>query len=123
MSKEKQIVLDRSEYVSLDSMFDQCDFDEVRAYLDALERILKAGETGRFRVEWSYESTDVYLDVYREETDKEFALRLLQEEKTREKKRLAKEKKLERARAALAESEEQERAEYERLRAKFGDLL
>ena len=120
MSKEKQIVLDRSEYVSLDSMFDQCDFDEVRAYLDALERILKAGETGRFRVEWSYESTDVYLDVYREETDKEFALRLLQEEKAREKKRLAKEKKLERARAALAESEEQERAEYERLRAKFG---
>ena len=121
MSKEKQIVLDRSEYVSLDSMFDQCDFDEVRAYLDALERILKAGETGRFRVEWSYESTDVYLDVYREETDKEFALRLLQEEKAREKKRLAKEKKLERARAALAESEELERAEYERLRAKFGD--
>lgn len=120
MSKAKQIVLDRSEYVSLDTMFDQCDFDGVRQYLGVLEKVLKSGEDGKFRVEWSYESTDVYLDVYREETDKEYTLRLAKEEREREKRRLAKEKKLERARAALAETEELERAEYERLRAKFG---
>lgn len=122
MSKDRKTIRDRSEQIYLSDLFDGCNFEQVKAGLDEIENSVayKKGHTAQFRVEWGYETTDVYLDVYREENDKEYKERLTYEEKLREKARLAREKKKERARKVLADTEEAERAEFERLKAKFG---
>lgn len=122
MSKDRKIIRDRSEQICLSDLFDGCNFEQVKERLDEIENSVdyKKGHNAQFRVEWGYETTDVYLDVWRDENDKEYKERLAYEEKLREKARLAREKKKERARKVLADTEEAERAEFERLKAKFG---
>lgn len=123
MSKERLRVLDRSEYVDLHDFIDGADFFDVKAELDKLEAKVdySRGHTSKFRIEhYGYDGgVEVYLDVYRDETDAEYNKRLAKEELAKEKSRLRREKKKEAARKVLMESEAQERAEYERLRTKF----
>lgn len=123
MSKDRLRVLSRSLEMSLYDLFHGKDFHQVKAELDALEQRVDygAGETATFRVEYGYEYTDVYMEVFRDETDAEYNKRMDKEAKAKEKVRLARERKKERARQVLMESEAAERAEYERLRAKFED--
>lgn len=121
MNKDKLRVLDRSLGLSLGDLFDGNNFEQVKANLDAFEKRAHydRGEDVKFRVEYGYEYTDVYMDVFRDETDAEYNKRIAKEEAAKEKARLARERKKERARKTLMESEAAERAEYERLRAKF----
>lgn len=115
-------VLDRSINLDLCELFDAQNFEQVKSNLDGLEARINygVGEDVKFRVSYSYDYTDIYLDVYRDETPTEYSHRLNKEEKAKEKARLAREKRKEAARKLLMESEAAERAEYERLRAKFG---
>lgn len=121
MGKERKRVLDRSFDVSLYDIFDGRQIDEVLAELHALDSKVDYGRgyTAKFRVETGYEYTDVYMDVYRDETNKEYDARMLREAKAKEKAQKARETKKEKARQELYRKEADERAEYERLRAKF----
>ena len=121
MGRERKRVLDRSFEVRLYDVFDGTQIDQVIAELRALDSKVDYGRgyDAKFRVEAGYEYTDVYMDVFRDETDKEYEARMLREEKAREKARKAREAKQERARKELYQKEADERAEYERLRAKF----
>lgn len=121
MGQDRQRVLDRSEQISLADLFDEMDFQQVHSGLNVLETQVDygRGEDVKFRVEYGYEYTDVYMDVYRDETDAEYNRRLDKEAKAKEKARKARETKKERARKVLMATEAAERAEYERLRAKF----
>ena len=121
MGRERKRVLDRSFEVSLYDVFDGSQIDQVIAELRALDSRVDYGRgyDAKFRVEVGYEYTEVYMDVYRDETDKEYEARMLREEKAREKARKAREAKQEKARKELYQKEADERAEYERLRTKF----
>ena len=123
MSKDRQRVVDRKEYVSLFDLLDGRDFFSVKEELDRLEQQVNygSGEEAKFVVEpYGYDGgVELYLEVYRDETDAEYNRRLDKEAKAKEKARKARETKKERARKELMESEAAERAEYERLRAKF----
>ena len=121
MSKDRQRVVDRKEYVSLFDLLDGRDFFSVKEELDRLEQQVNygSGEEAKFVVEpYGYDGgVELYLEVYRDETDAEYNRRLDKEAKAKARK--ARETKKERARKELMESEAAERAEYERLRAKF----
>lgn len=123
MSKDKLRVLDRKEYVSIYDLLDGRDFTDVKAELDRLEAKVQygQGEEAKFEVEgYGYDGgVELYLNIYRDETDAEYDRRSAKEAAAKEKARLARERKKERARKTLMESEAAERAEYERLRAKF----
>jgi len=121
MSKDKQRVLDRSVSVDLYDLFNALDVQQVKEKIDAYESQVNygQGEVVNFRVEYGYEYTDVYMDVFRVETDTEYNKRMAKNAKAKEKARIAREKKKEKARQVLMATEAQERAEYERLRAKF----
>lgn len=125
MSKARLRILTRGYDVSMWDLFDAQDFTTVKAELDKLEANVQysLGETANFRVEpYGYDGgIEVRLDIYRDETDAEYDERLRKEEAKKEKARLARERQKEKARQVLMESEEAERAEYERLRAKFED--
>jgi len=122
MGKTRKRVLDRSFDLDLNDIFDGRQIDDVIAELQALDSKVAygSGYTAKFRVEYGYEYTDVYMDVYRDETDKEYDARMLREAKAKEKAQKARETKLEKARQQLYQKEANERAEYERLKEKFG---
>jgi outer membrane protein assembly factor BamA len=122
MGKTRKRVLDRSFDLDLNDIFDGRQIDDVIAELQALDSKVDYGRSydAKFRVEYGYESTSVYMDVYRDETQKEFDARMLREERAKEKARKARETKLEKARQQLYQKEADERAEYERLKEKFG---
>ena len=123
MSKERQRVLDRREYISLFDLLDGGDFFNVKEKLDKLEATVDygRGEEAKFNVEpYGYDGgVELYLEVYREETEAEYNKRMAKNAAAKEKARLAREKKKEKARQVLMASEEAELAEYIRLRAKF----
>lgn len=123
MSKDRQRVVDRKEWVSLFDLLDGRDFFNVKEELDKLEKQIayERGEEAKFAVEpYGYDGgVELYLEITRDETDAEYTKRLDKEAKAKEKARKARETKKERARKVLMESEAAERAEYERLRAKF----
>lgn len=119
----KQRVIDRTLDVSLWDLFDGEDFFDVRAKLDKLEAGIQYGngEEAKFRIEpYGYDGgVELCLDVFRDETDAEYEKRMEKDAKAREKARALREKKLAMARAVLMETEEAERAEFLRLKAKF----
>ena len=123
MSKDRLRVVDRKEYVSLFDLLDGKEFFDVKEGLDRLEQQVNygSGEEAKFVVEpYGYDGgVELYLEVYRDETDAEYNKRMEKEAKAKEKARLAREKKKERARQMLMATEAAEREEYERLRAKF----
>ena len=121
MSKDRQRVLSRSIELDLWDVFHNRNIDDAKARLDAVHEVdYGCGEDAKFRVEYGYEYTSVYMEVYRDETDAEYNKRKGKEAAAKEKARLARERKKEKARQVLMASEAQERAEYERLREKFG---
>lgn len=124
MSKDKQRVLARSVYVDPHDLLDSHDFEQVKTELDVLESQCnyEQGEEVKFRVEYGCEYTDVYMDVFRVETDAEYDKRMAKNAKAKEKARLAREKKKEKARQVLLATEEAERAEYARLMKKYGNF-
>lgn len=122
MSKDRQRVVARKEYVSLFDLLDGKEFFDVKEGLDKLEKKIayERGEEAKFVVEPCYDGgVELHLEVSRDETDTEYNKRIAKEAAAKEKARKARETKKERARAVLMESEAAERAEYERLRAKF----
>lgn len=120
MVQDRQRVLSRSIELDLWDVFHDRNIDDAKARLDALHKVdYGCGEDAKFRVEYGYEYTSVYMEVYRDETDAEYDKRMAKNAAAKEKARLQREKKKERARKVLMESEAAERAEYERLRAKF----
>lgn len=123
--KDKLRVLDRREYISIFDLLDGEDFAGVKFNLDVIEKLVDygKGETANFVVEpYGYDGgIEAYLMIERDETDAELAKRVAATEKAKEKARLQKQKKEEAARKVLMDTEEKERQEYERLRAKFGE--
>jgi len=121
---ERKRVLDRSINVDFYNLFEGKRIDDAIAdlmriqdentrldFLDAKFRCEYYGDGGGF---------DFMLDVYRDETDKEYKTRLAKEQKLRDallarKQKLSKRKKLQKLKKEAAEREE-----YERLKAKFG---
>jgi hypothetical protein len=125
MSNDKKIIRCRSISIDLDDLLDGKDFADVKRNLDRLEDKIYygQGETAKFRVEATYSGEYVYLDVFREETDAEYDARLKKESAKEEKLRKAKEKKLEIARKLLMEDVDIEKAEYIRLKEKYGESV
>lgn len=123
MSKDRLRVVDRKEYVSLWDVIADNDVDTVKAEIDRFGAMVNygQGETAKFVVEgYGYDGgVEVYFEISRDENDYEYNKRMEQNARAKEKARLAREKKKEKARQVLMESEEAERAEYVRLRAKF----
>lgn len=130
----RKIVRERRLDIDLHDMFAGKTLDDVRTTLNALAYQLERetvyyGHPPRFAVEpYGYDGGfDLYLDVYRDESDHEYAMRMADEEKARQKKEQARLKRQETAQAILKEAakgilmanEAAERAEYERLKAKF----
>lgn len=118
-------LVDRSIEVDLWDVFHDKTIDVIKAELDAWLRHVDYGygEDAKFRIDlYGYDGgIELYLDVYRDETDTEYDKRIAKEAAIKEKARKARETKKEKARRVLMESEAAERAEYERLRAKFED--
>lgn len=125
---ERIRVLDRKVEIDLYDFFENKTIDELQHAISALatayERdILLYDKYVNFSIErYGYDGgMDLYLKVWRLENDQEYAKRMEKLEKSAERSRKAKEAKKEAARKALFQKEADERAEYERLRAKFGD--
>lgn len=127
----KQWVYVKDYSVSIDDLFDGRSLDDTQLELAKLCK--KHGDKHHpqghrlsfYTYHYGYDGgLDLYIRVEREETDKEYAARLKrQEEAARvkaEKAAARRAKKLAKAQAVIAELEDQERAEYERLKAKFG---
>jgi len=124
MSKKR--VLERRDAVDILGLFDRCSFDDVLAELHSMahcyeEEIFTHDKDVRFEIEhWDYDGgMSLYVRVMRWETDKEYDKRVAKEWAAKEKARRARETKKARARELLYKKEADERAEYERLRAKF----
>lgn len=116
-------VITRSEYASIHDLFEGNSIDYVKMLLGLMKENIKTGETAKFRIDhYGYDGgIELYLDFYRPETDAEYEARVEKLEKAAEKARLKREDNKEKARKALMKNEADERAEYERLKEKFGD--
>jgi hypothetical protein len=103
-------VIDRSIDIDLDYLFDGKNFDQVKEIVSELMTNVNYGEDALFRVDpYGYDGAiEVFLDIYREETDGELKFRLSEEKKIREYKKAIKRK-----------TEETELAELARLKAKY----
>ena len=123
MSKERLRVVDRELQLSLVDLFDGETVDDAILELYALKSKVDEGRghDAKFRVEYSYDYTDLYLDIYRDETDAEYDARQAREERAREKARKARETKKAKALAQALQTEAEERALFEQLKAKFGE--
>jgi hypothetical protein len=122
----KKRVLDRRDQVDIVDLFDQRSLDDVIIDLQSMlhqyeEEIFTHDKEVKFETEYyGYDGgLEVYVRVDRWETDTEYHRRLAKETAAKEKARKAKETKKARAREVLYKKEADERAEYERLRAKF----
>lgn len=127
MAQQRKRVLDRTVTIDCADLFDGKTLDEVRLELTAMadkyeREFITLGHDAKFSVDYyGYDGGfDLELQVWRDENDKEYNARLERERQASEKKKLAKERQKEKARKQLMESEAAERAEYERLKAKFG---
>ena len=124
MSKKR--VLDRRDHVDIVDLFDRRSLDDVIIDLQSMlhryeEEIFTHDKEVKCETEYyGYDGgLEVYVRVDRWETDTEYHRRLAKETAAKEKARKAKETKKARAREVLYKKEADERAEYERLRAKF----
>lgn len=127
MTTQRKMKLDRQDWVDLYDLLDNLSIDEVQFKLSALAakyapEVLGKGYEVKFNVRQYYDELTITLDVYRPETDAEVAKREAKAKKARDTARQRREAEKEKARAKLYKKEADERAEYERLREKFGDL-
>ena len=123
MGKERLRVVDRELEVSLCDVFDGRSVDDAILELQALKSKVdeSRGYDAKFKVEYSYDYTNLDLVIYRDETDAEYAARQVREERAREKARKARETKRAKALAQALQTEAEERALYEQLREKFAE--
>lgn len=125
MSKKR--VFDRREQVRIDDLFDGRTIDEVildlRNMLHNYEQeIFIYDKDMRFEIEYDYDGgTHLYVRVDRWETDQEYKKRLAREQVAKDKAKRAREAKKAKALAMAVSSEEEERALFEKLKAKFGE--
>lgn len=121
MKRNKVLVAEHE--ISISDLFDGKSFDEVHLALDRLEADTVDPSKDyecRFSVYHHYDDFSVNLEVYRDESDAEYKARMAKNKLAREKAKLAQEKRKEKLRKELMAKESDERAEYERLKAKFG---
>ena len=123
----RQRVCSKSERLDIEEIFDGRTLDDVQAEFNALahkyeREIFEQDLEVRFEVEYYGHDGghDVYLYSSRWETDEEFKKRQAMLEAERAARRRARERVKEAARKNLYEKEADERAEFERLKAKFG---
>ena len=126
MSKKR--VLDRREEVYINDLFDGRDIDDVIIDLQSMlhryeEEIFTHDKEVRFETEYyGYDGgINLYVRVERWETDREYDRRRAREQAARDKAKKARETKKARALAVAVASEEEERALFEKLKAKFGE--
>ena len=124
---DRKRVLKSREPIDLFDLFDRKTLDEIQLDMSTLaaaheKDILLHDCYVNFSVEYyGYDGgREVYLNTWRWENDDEYNKRKAKEEKAKEKSRKIKEAKKEKARQALFQKEEDERNEYERLKAKYG---
>ena len=126
MSKKR--VLDRREEVYINDLFDGRAIDDVILDLQSMlhryeEEIFTHDKEVKFETEYyGYDGgINLYVRVDRWETDREYDRRRAREQAARDKARKARETKKARALAVAVASEEEERALFEKLKAKFGE--
>jgi hypothetical protein len=122
---ERQIVLHHRYALNILSMFaDGKTIEQAKQEFDKLQaqyekEVQDQGYELKLVTEWAYEDSDVFLEVWRPETDAEFSKREVRNKIARDKAAKKREEAKAKARAELYKKESDERAEYERLRAKF----
>ena len=126
MSKKR--VLDRREEVFINDLFDGRDIDDVIIDLQSMlhryeEEIFTHDKEVKFETEYyGYDGgINLYVRVERWETDREYEKRRAREQAAKDKARKARETKKARALAVAVASEEEERALFKKLKAKFGE--
>ena len=120
--KRNRILISSHEII-IDDLFDGKSFDEIRVALDRLENDMVDHSKDydyRFEVHHYYGDFSLNLSVYRDESDAEYKARMAKNKLARERAKLAREKRKEKLRKELMAKESDERAEYERLKIKFG---
>ena len=124
----KKHVLDSWSAVSIDSLFDGRTFDEVILDLQTMlrrydEEIYVYDKKVWFETVYNgYDGgVELYVRVDRLETDNEYEQRQTREQAKKDKAKRARETKKAKALAVAVASEEDERALFEKLKAKFGE--
>ena len=127
MSKKRLRVLDRKDSFSIYDM-DGKSPEELAMLFSSISQsyepeILSHGREVKFDVEsYGYDgAVECSFAVFRDENDKEYTARIEKERKAKEKSAAIKTAKKEAARKELFKTEAAERAEYERLKEKFGE--
>lgn len=126
MSKKR--VLDRREEVYINDLFDGRDIDDVIIDLQSMlhryeEEIFTHDKEVRFETEYyGYDGgINLYVRVERWETDREYEKRQAREQAAKDRAKKTRATKKARALAVAVDSEEEERALFEKLKAKFGE--
>ena len=125
MSKERQFIFLEKKYIDMWKFFDRKSLDDIKHKLQCSEARLEKGYRLEFAVsDCGYDGgEELYIDIFRPETDREMKKRIEHEEekarKEAEKKAARKAKADERALKQLLASEEAERELYEKLKMKF----
>ena len=125
MATERKMKLDRQDWVDIYDLLDGNSIEETSLKLSALAdkyapEVMGKGYTVEFNINHYYDDFSVTLDVYRPETDDEVAKREAKAKRARETAKKKREAEKEKAREKLYKQEADERAEYERLREKYG---
>ena len=125
MSKKR--VLDRREEVYINDLFDGRSIDDVILDLQSMlhryeEEIFTHDKEVRFETEYyGYDGgINLYVRVERWETDREYEKRQAREQAAKDRAKKTRATKKARALAVAVDSEEEERALFEKLKAKFG---
>lgn len=119
----KKTVIDRRVDVELSDMLGDQSIEMTIDYLQRMKEIYVKDYhiDAKFEMQpYGYDGGfDIYLILYREETDSEYQDRLEKEKIAQEKKEQARLRELERTHAKKQRNLDLERAEYERLKAKY----
>lgn len=112
-----KVLVERRE-ILLDSMIGGNTIDQIIAnFAELKEEFDKAGyDYTTVEVDWYYDYFECYIDLYREETDEEYAERLMKELEKVEKARIKKEQAAEKKRLKALAEEEKERQMYHELK-------
>lgn len=132
MSVEKVLVLKSSVELSLEDLFGGFEGQPSKSCEDVASLVLNLknkyqvdeskGEVSNFCVERDWDGMQcLYFETYRPETDAEFNKRMVAVARQKERSQLAREKKKQAALLAKEQKVAAERAEFERLKQKFGE--
>jgi len=125
MNKERQLVLDRSVPLPMEHL-DGMNLDGAAAMFLMLsyqyeEWCSNEGDGVEARINLNSATGKYFLDLYRQETEKEYSNRLAKEERTAKEINFWKKKKAAADKKHQEQKEAKERAEYKRLHSLYGD--